>query len=87
MLTNPRKSTKEYYARPHEIRLSREATDHSLPVVVRSVRTAGQLVQIEMDDADGRPVTAAIPHEQFEQLQAVPQERLFASPIVKRTFN
>ena len=57
----------DYYARPHEIRLSREATTESLPVTVRSVRTAGQLVQIELADTDGRAITAAIPHEQFER--------------------
>ena len=77
----------DYFARPHEIRLSRESTSESLPVTVRSVRTAGQLVQIELDDADGRAISAAIPHEQFEALKVVPQERLFASPITKRTFN
>ena len=78
---------KDYYVRPHEIRLARESSPESLPATVHSIRTAGQLVQIELATDEGHPVSAAIPHDQFEQLQPLPQERLFASPIVKRTFN
>jgi sulfate transport system ATP-binding protein len=78
---------KEYYARPHEIRLAHESSPESIAVTVRSIRTAGQLVQIELDDTDGRPVTAAISHEDFDKLQVIPAEQLFAAPIVKRTFN
>ncbi len=76
---------RKIYVRPHELTVTKQAQEGALPAVITSVRTAGQLVQIELRSGDS-PVTAAMTHCQFENSPLASGDRVFLSPQVKRIF-
>jgi sulfate transport system ATP-binding protein len=61
----------EYYVRPHEIVIRETSAWRLLPwknlvqATIKSVRTAGTSVKIELEDQYGRPVSVDMPHKAF----------------------
>ncbi len=76
-----------YHVRPHEIKLSREPIELSIQLKVNTIRTAGQLVQVELQDNESKPVTVALPHDIFAQVNPIIGETLYATPAIQRTFD
>ena len=77
---------RKMYVRPHELSVTKQTQDGALPAVVSSVRTAGQLVQVELLAGDSH-VTAALTHGQFERDPLASGDKVFLSPQVERVFS
>ena len=77
---------RKMYVRPHELSVTKQTQDGALPAVVSSVRTAGQLVQVELLAGDSH-VTAALTHGQFERDPLTSGDKVFLSPQVERVFS
>lgn len=79
---------RELYARPHEIALEWFSEAGTLPGIVESVRTAGQLVQLEVKSPEmPEAVTVALTHELYEQRQFSVGDEVHMRPLVQRSFD
>ena len=76
---------RKVYARPHELSVETTETPGSISAVVLSVRTAGQLVQVELR-AGSIPVTAALTHGKFDNEPIAVGDHVFLRPMVDRVF-
>ena len=75
---------KKLYVRPHEITLS--TTPGGLEATINAIRTAGQMVQIALL-CNGSPISAAIPHADYERMNLKNGQTIYATPTVQRTFS
>lgn len=75
------------YARPHELRVTREAeATGGFWATLRHVQAAGAIVRLELESPEGRAVQVEAAREAVESLQPRLGERLFVSPLQVRIF-
>lgn len=77
-----------YYARPHQIDLSRagDAGPSRLACTVTHINAAGPIVRVELLTSDQQHVTVDLSHERFRELGLVRGELVFAIPKDLRVF-
>lgn len=76
----------DVFLRPHDIEIATLQTPGSFTATVRRFVHLGWTIRVEMTLEDGQPITAHINHEQLHTLQIHPQQQVFLTPKVVRTF-
>jgi sulfate transport system ATP-binding protein len=69
-----------HYARPHDIELSREGRSDFQPAQVRHVHLVGAEARIEVQDPQGRVLSAEMPKVQFRELEVSAGEQVYYRP-------
>jgi sulfate transport system ATP-binding protein len=73
------------YLRPHEIDISRTATQSSAQAEITGIRTAGPMVQVSLS-CGGATAMAAVTHKQFAELALKVGDTVSLQPSVEREF-
>ena len=74
------------YVRPHELDIVREESEGGFWATVRDIRSAGAIVKLELEAADGTPIVAEVARDQYLSLRPAIDERLYVKARTVRRF-
>jgi sulfate transport system ATP-binding protein len=74
------------YARPHDLELSRDRSEATLPATVREARVSGALAKVEVVADNEMAIQVELGREQYEQLHLSAGDTIYITPRRLRVF-
>jgi sulfate/thiosulfate transport system ATP-binding protein len=74
------------YARPHDLELSRDRSEATLPATVREARVSGALAKVEVVADNEKAIQVELGREQYEQLHLSAGDTIYITPRRLRVF-
>jgi sulfate/thiosulfate transport system ATP-binding protein len=74
------------YARPHDLELSRDRGEATLPATVREARVSGALAKVEVVADNEMAIQVELGREQYEQLHLSAGDTIYITPRRLRVF-
>jgi len=76
----------QVFLRPQDVIVAREANGATTPAIVQRVIHLGWEIQVELAFDDGQTVTAYLTRDRFNELNLLPQERVYVKPKDAKSF-
>ena len=76
----------DIFLRPHDVMIETQPHSSSVPARVNRLIHLGWEIQAELVFDDGQVVTAHLPREKFDELNLIPQQRVYVKPKDAKAF-
>ncbi len=76
----------QVFLRPQDVIVARESNGATTPATVHRVIHLGWEIQVELAFDDGQTVTAYLTRDRFNELNLIPQERVYVKPKDAKSF-